>query len=242
MQIDFTEGLSKGQIVYDRLAKLQNQILDTPDEEVEVHFLNLGSVGRTFTFIIGCLPLLGKQHQKTVRLFLPPRIMKHMEYMDIYDYYSNPATKFQRFQHIENNSEDVASLVLGIVKDAPITMSEGLKELLVSKIGEMYNNAFEHSKATYVLGGKYFKSRGLYCFSCYDTGIGICKNVRTFLDEPITDPEALEWAIKPQNTTNPEYSRGLGLSVLLEFAKVNKGEIRICTGNVLFTFSERGCK
>ncbi|MCL2863633.1 MAG: ATP-binding protein [Methanimicrococcus sp.] len=243
MEIDFREGLSKGQIVYDRLAMLQNQIIDTPDSSINIEFHNSGRVGRTFTFIIGCLPMLGKQHQKTVSLVLPPRIMTHMKNMDIYDYYSNPTAKLQRFQRIESK-EELIPLVLGIIKDAPVTMSEGLQELLVSRIGEVYNNAFEHSNATYIIAGKYFKANRTYCFSVYDTGIGIAGNVQEFLGEPMTDSDALKWALKSLNTTKPgSVPRGLGLSLLLEFAKVNKGEVRICTGNVLFTFSkEKGSR
>jgi len=234
------KGFSQGLIAYDRLAQLQNKIVDSAEEEIEIHLLKDGRLGRTFTFLLGCLPLLGKEYGKMVKLYLPPHAMNNAKDMDVYQYYSNPKTKLQRFRKIETN-EDIFTLVLEIINDVPVNMSDSLQDELISKFGEMYNNAFEHSGTKCIMGGKYFKyDKGKkYCFSCYDTGVGIPKKVKDFLEKEISDEEALAWALKNGNTTNSGVSRGLGIHLLLSFAKANNGAIRICTGNVLYTYSNK---
>ena len=240
MQIEFKEGLSRGLIAYDRLASLQKRIVDSNDEDIEIYMQKDGRLGRTFTFLLGCLPLLGEQYGKSVKLYLPPHAMKNVKDMDIYDYFGDTSTKCQRFRKIESE-EDVIDLSLEIINDFPLNMNELLQERLISRVGEMYNNAFEHSEAKNIMGGKHFKpvnGQKYYCFSCYDTGIGITNKVKKFLKKAdLSDEDSLKWALKVGNTTSIGLSRGLGLSWLLKFAEANNGKIRICTGNLLYTYS-----
>ena len=55
----------------------------------------------------------------------------------------------------------------------------------------------------------------------------------------MTDKEALEWALKPFNSTvrNPYGPRGSGLNLIKQFARINRGEIRICTGHALYVYN-----
>lgn len=70
-------------------------------------------------------------------------------------------------------------------------MTEKLKDILVSLIGEVYNNAYEHSGSKYIIGNCYNETNdnndnSSMCFYCYDTGIGIIENVRRFLEKRIS--------------------------------------------------------
>ena len=49
----------------------------------------------------------------------------------------------------------------------------------------------------------------------------------------------LEWALKRGNSTKGG-PRGLGMSMLLDFAKVNHGLVTICDQNILFQQIETG--
>jgi len=120
----------------------------------------------------------------------------------------------------------------------PLKLSPKLHEDMVSRIGEMFNNAREHAKAKNVLGCRYTKPNKMFCFACYDTGIGIVNNVQTYLSKELTDRQALEWALARLNSTvhDPGKPRGQGLDLLKEFANVNGGAIRICTGCILYTY------
>jgi hypothetical protein len=97
----------------------------------------------------------------------------------------------------------------------------------------------EHSDAKHLIGGRYFKPNRKYCFTCYDTGIGITGKVKKYYPE-MTDKEAIQWALMPGNSTALDKEtkpRGQGLGLLKSFVKENHGTIRICTGNILYTYS-----
>lgn len=134
---------------------------------------------------------------------------------------------------------DVFRTVTEITRNAPIRMNQKLSAIFISKVGEMFNNALEHSDGT-VLGAKYFKfQKNTYCFSCCDTGVGIPNKVMAS-NEDITDSvEAFKWAMKDGNSTAfGGVPRGLGLGLLKNFAKANAGTIRICSGNVLYIYNQ----
>lgn len=57
--------------------------------------------------------------------------------------------------------------------------------------------------------------------------------------------EALKWAMTKLNSTakvKEDSIRGLGLFMLLSFARLNNATIRICTGNVLYTYNNKKFK
>ena len=63
-----------------------------------------------------------------------------------------------------------------------------------------------------------------------DVGVGMKENVRKHMRKEIEPEEAIEWATKEKNTTKPrneEIPGGLGLKLLCDFIKVNKGSMRI---------------
>ena len=135
--------------------------------------------------------------------------------------------------------QDIFELVTEITREAPVKMNEELSFLFISKAGEMYNNAIEHSQGT-ILGSKYFKNqKGVYCFSCYDTGIGIPFNVMLSRHDITNAIDAFKWAMIPGNSTVlGDVPRGLGLGLLKNFASANEGTIRICSGNVLYIYKD----
>ena len=51
---------------------------------------------------------------------------------------------------------------------------------------------------------------------------------------------ALKWAMEKGNSTanSNGFPRGLGLDLLRSFVKANQGSLRLCTGNVLYTYSD----
>ena len=138
------------------------------------------------------------------------------------------------------NQQDIFDIVTDITAQAPVEMNENLSEIFISKVGEMFNNATEHSNAKYIIGAKYFKNkRNIYCFSCYDTGIGIPDKVTSYISSTLSDIEKMRWAMQSGNSTaneNWKIPRGIGLELLIKFAKVNDAVIRLCSGNVLYVY------
>ena len=240
-QITFAEKLCKGRIVYDNLAKLHNEIITSVDDNVYLNITTEGRFGRTFMFLISCLHSCADQYGKTLIINVTRRIYEGLarpSISDTHQMHDLGVGKEIRIVRLETD-ENTLNLAKLIVKDIPVDMSQRLNEDMISKIGEMFNNAREHSNALHVFGGRYRKKSGKrYCFACYDSGIGIPERVRRYLSLSLEDQDALRWALKPFHSTAPQSNspRGQGFKLLQDFTRLNHGVIRICSGRVLYIF------
>ncbi|WOC31651.1 MULTISPECIES: ATP-binding protein [Caproicibacterium] len=236
---------------YDRFAKLQQEILTSPEHEIELHIDIEKRLGLSFLFCISTLPTLAECHGKTVHIICNnrsqllfyksgyiPNLNGIQDHVDIAPY-------LQKNSRIIKGVKDIYTLVKEITMDAPVEMSDDLAALFTSKVGEMYNNSLEHSEGKWVIGGKFFKNQKYkYCFACYDTGIGIPQKIIQNVDTNLTEIQAFKWAMKRGNSTANKgkgslIPRGLGLDLLQGFAKANEGAIRICSNKVFYTYNQR---
>lgn len=245
-ELIFNESLCKGKLAFDRIAKLQNYIINCKDDEVTIRIRSDGRIGLTFVFMIATLHLIAKKNGKQFHLFLGKKIHSLYKRIQLEDTDRSGQPIGPGFQRIRK-PDDIIRLVTQITKQAPVELDELVADILVSKMSEMYINAFEHAQAGNIIGGKYFKHHQRFCFTCYDDGIGLPNNVKRFFlnlgIELPNDAMALRWAMKNGNTTkmlNTEVSRGVGLSTLKSFVKANDGALRICSGNVVYIFNGTG--
>lgn len=253
-EIRFHGTLLKGKASFGRFSKLQNEIINHEDEELTLSINSKERVGLTFAFLVGCLPLLAESNEKKLKLTINTRMFEKMVKINIIDYYKysenlsknlieNPLPCFRKI----NKAQDIFTLVKEIGKEAPIEMNEKLEEIFTSRLGEMYLNALEHSGAQYIMGGKYFnQQKNKYCFSCYDTGVGIIENVNKYHEKLenslLSDVDALKWAMSKGNSTakNKDVPRGVGMGLLKKFAQLNEGTIEICSGRTLYICNKNG--
>ena len=73
-------------------------------------------------------------------------------------------------------------------------------------------------------------------FTIVDKGITIKENVCNFLAESLSGSETIQWAIVRGNSTKQEVG-GLGLGIIFEFIKLNKGKIHIVSADGYYEFS-----
>jgi len=246
----FDDKLCRGRTAYDNLAKLHTDIVSVDETDVSIAIKTEGKFGKTFVFLIPCLYYLAAQYGKNSKITVSKGIYEKLgDLSKISQQHTLPLKTGFKVQLIQLKDEETAqSLSKQIAEDMPVEMSPLLHETIVAKIGEMFNNARGHSEAEYVLAGGYLNSFSgggkRLCFMCYDTGIGIPDKVRGYLDETkdsLRDKQALGWALEPYNSTAgvEGIPRGQGFSLLREFVCLNRGVIRICTGNVLYTYDCR---
>lgn len=151
-------------------------------------------------------------------------------------------------QHIQNEW----------LTDERVTMSPSLKEDIVSRIFELYQNAFGHgiSKSKIPLDviscGEYDAQNETITLCIVDLGGGICQNVIdfAFLNEKLSaqiidNKTALQWALKRGNTTKTDsivedMPRGVGLDLLKEFVHLNSGSLEIYTNDCKASINEQG--
>ncbi len=123
-------------------------------------------------------------------------------------------------------------------------LSRAAKGEIIRSIFEIYSNAVIHGDCTDVFScGQFYPQRTPSCidFTIVDVGRTIRKNVQEFLNTKLTGVEAIKWALQANNTTKPiekNIPGGLGLKIIKEFAKLNKGKIQIASGNGFYQFQK----
>ena len=121
-----------------------------------------------------------------------------------------------------------------------ISMSDRLRGQILGTVWETYANAFEHANSAIgvVAAGSFHRNRvnPRLTLSVLDLGEGIPTKVRRhFNNRPLAASRALQWAFE-EGTTTGSGPRGLGLSILKDFLKVNNGMLRVLSndGYVIF--------
>lgn len=119
------------------------------------------------------------------------------------------------------------------------SLSNRLGNEIAKNIFELYENARTHGRCNYIHAcGQFFPrdpKKPLH-FTIVDRGITIKENVSSFLEREISASEAIQWAMVSGNTTKREVG-GLGLGLIFEFIKRNKGKIHIVSSDGYYEFS-----
>ncbi|WP_219843867.1 hypothetical protein [Aliivibrio sifiae] len=130
------------------------------------------------------------------------------------------------------------------LSDDKVSLSSALKNEIVSRIFEIFMNAYGHGTSIQDLRelgvyscGQYDKKEKTLCLSVLDFGPGIVKNVRQYKSDIKSDIDAMQWALIKGNSTGTDsikegMPRGLGFDLLSQFVKLNKGEMRIYSNSV----------
>lgn len=245
-KIEITDSYITNKSSFDRFALLQNTIKKCTEVNIHLDICINQRFGFTFVFLFANLIFIAEKFKKNLIITLNEKsfnLLKKIGLLCKKTTYQKSKNYFHEIMNCINVIDediDVFNLVKTITREAPVEMSDDLSALFISKSGEMYNNAKEHSEGI-VVGGKYFKNqKDMYCFACYDNGIGIPTKVRTVKHEINSDLETFKWAmIDGHSTTSGNIPRGLGLGMLKSFARANDGTIRICSGRVLYIYNNR---
>jgi len=125
--------------------------------------------------------------------------------------------------------------------------SEKLGKEITKSIFEIYENARTHGKCNFIhVCGQYFPEREdkpLH-ITIVDRGNSIRKNVNDYYKnnfqefKPISGKNAIDWAMHNGNTTKIGVPGGLGLNIIFEFVKLNKGKIQIISSNGFWEFND----
>ena len=209
--------LSQDFDTYDYLAKLQNIIIDCPENRIILDFQNCNFSHAIFTAFIGSLAVWASNFNKD--LVYRARKDSNMDDSKIINYIDT------------------------ILNLAPIQLTDSAKELLFKNIYEIFNNSVEHSdaqKGVYSCGHWMPKKKELV-FSVYDTGIGIPALVKSKISTEFTSSQAIDWALTKGNSTKQLKNgipRGIGLSDLKDFIKLNKGSFSIISNDIYYSYDQ----
>lgn len=118
--------------------------------------------------------------------------------------------------------------------------SDKLGKEITRNIFEIYENARTHGQCDYIHTCGQFYPRKMdkpLHFTIVDKGVNIKQNVSAFFNQDINAADAIEWAMKKGNTTKTgDTSGGLGLAVIFEFIKLNKGKIQVISSDGFYEY------
>jgi hypothetical protein len=132
--------------------------------------------------------------------------------------------------------EDVVNWVeSNVIKFLP-KFDNRLEKKIVENLWEIVHNGIEHGEGKHGVSacGQFYPLMGYFEMAFYDYGYGIPKLVRDFgaVSPEVEDTQCINWAVQKGNSTRPaEDPSGLGLHLLRQFLKINKGIFQIASGN-----------
>ena len=134
----------------------------------------------------------------------------------------------------------IEELIEGHMADLP-KMSQGVKEKMVEGIYEIFVNAQIHSKTDFIYTcGQFYPNKNKIEFTIVDTGIGFKERINQRFSRNLSAVQAITWAVQDKMTTKVGVSGGIGLAVLKEFIRMNKGKMQIVSDDGFFQFDESG--
>ena len=232
---------------YNYLCDLYNQSLRYHNQAIIFDFSQIDFMEANLCALIGALFEKLESNRNTIRLENIPHKLSNIlrknsflvnyGYSELVDRYDT-SLKYQRL----NPKEDVLfydSIKQLFSKPEFPSLSDRLGSEIAKNIFELYENARTHGRCDYIhVCGQFFPrnpKKPLH-FTIVDRGITIKENVSSFLKREISASEAIQWAMVSGNTTKREVG-GLGLGIISEFIKLNKGKIHIVSSDGYYEFS-----
>ncbi|MCK8827632.1 hypothetical protein MWH25_07735 [Natroniella acetigena] len=142
-----------------------------------------------------------------------------------YDKY-NTTIKYKEF-----NSDEARSFAEYLRNELLINnelpkMSERLKKEIRGNIEEIFQNARIHGNCDKVFScGQYYYKNAKIDFTITDIGDTIKDKYEERFKQKISGEDAIKWAVEPNNTTKVGTPGGLGINLLRDFLRINKGKV-----------------
>ena len=156
---------------------------------------------------------------------------------------NNTTIKFQKLKPTDGKyfkNYVIEELIEGHISDLP-QMSQGVKEKMVEAIYEIFVNAQIHSETDFIYTcGQFFPNKNKIEFTIVDTGIGFKEKINQRFNSSLNAIQAIKWAVQDKKTTKEGISGGIGLAVLREFVKMNKGKMQIISNEGFYQYDQSG--
>jgi hypothetical protein len=120
-------------------------------------------------------------------------------------------------------------------------LSPALKEKITEAICEIFVNAQMHSNTEFIYTcGQFYPKKNRLEFTITDTGIGFREKVNQRFNSTLSAIDAIKWAVKDRSTTKQGVTGGIGLALLRDFIKLNRGKMQIVSGQGFYEYSAEG--
>jgi hypothetical protein len=240
---------------YRAMIDLFQEIVESNEDEINFDFIHTNWFEANLSAILGSFTVLFREQHKVVDVKnISPNIedvlcRNHFLCEFKYDGFADSKgtiitykefSPYKDLEFLDYIEEELLSK-----PDFP-KHSKLLGKKINESIFEIFENARTHGDCKHIFTcGQYYPSKygGLkgkrLDITIVDVGITIKQNVNDYLHTKLTGSEAIEWAMQYGNTTKiGNVSGGLGLDIVKEFIRLNKGKIQIVSADGYLEFSE----
>lgn len=227
------------------IIAIQYDFLNSKCKKLCFEFTDCEHLNAAVSVIIGTLPEYARLCEKRVKYHFPDQtnhpIFKFMKKVGMYKYYMKDEIDYTGDDVIpfdciidEDMMDKYADMIMSL---APIQMQKEAQDILSSYIYEIYQNSLFHSNSPIGVftSGCWMKNKKEFAFSIYDMGMGIPETIRKYMKMSSLDSEkCLKLAFLDGFSTSSNHSinRGLGLTRLESFIRLNKGRMSIYTDDI----------
>lgn len=232
---------------HEELCKLAYALKTTPYSKVEVDFSASSFISSNLFAVLGCIfsEFLAHNASKNAIIVqgIHPTILEviqkngfcnHIGLPKIADKH-NTTIPYKIFDVKEiDEYERYLTISLFSRKDLP-KMTKRVSDDIRDSLLEIFKNVADHTESSKVYTcGQFFPKSNMLFFTIVDAGNSIPYNVKKYHEiKGKTLPEkCLAWAVESGNTTlDTDTPRGIGLSLIRDFVKLNEGSFFIVSGN-----------
>lgn len=243
-----------------KFAEILNRLYYGKNIKEKIDISNYKYIHPCYAVLLAAIPYVAHDRQNDVPITYLPTNKKCVDFLNnsgiLKHYVDNNFSGRQKNAkkslgdfNVLRNEEGIEATIERVLKNMRIDISDTAYAELNSRIYEVFSNAWNHGKSGKVFSCGSLDNQKSLVFSIYDDGIGIPKNVNDYLitinKPPLTDIDAVNWALVSGNSTlngRIDYPRGVGLSVLVNFANQNSGEIIIASGEAYIIIAKNKIK
>lgn len=242
MQFEFPQGIKSNFEGYSSLVDFSNRTKGLVFDEIVLDFSNTKWFEGNLTAVLGAILNKAQSEFNDVKieninkdirtLFLRNHFLSHFGHSKIPDYYDT-AIKYRKFKTTEEKLfKEYLDRELLSKKVMP-DMSTLLRKKINESIFEIFNNAVIHGICQNIFScGQYYYQKKRLDFTVVDIGKTIKANVNKYLGHNISGEDSIKWAVCEGHTTKRgQIPGGLGLSLIRDFIKKNKGKIQIVSAD-----------
>ena len=233
---------------YNYLCSLYHRLKNCKDKYITFNFSKANFIEANLCALIGTIFEMLEENNNIVSLeninHKIANILRKNSFLIKYGY-PTLNDRFDTSLKYERLNPQEETKFYGYIKDELFSktdfpsLSNRLRSEITKNIFELYENARTHGKCNFIhICGQFFPKapkKPLH-FTIVDKGITIKENVCNFLAESLSGSETIQWAIVRGNSTKQEVG-GLGLGIIFEFIKLNKGKIHIVSADGYYEFS-----